>query len=191
MGLMYYYIAIASFMAVIGIVFAAKRRRRDRNFVAIPFEQQLPLLTLANDTALAVSLLGGNFVDPIWVHSVDASWAIHELAAGEGPIACGYTHSDLSAAEIGEALEVATVLGRNVDIIGEERRRRPVRKVGSFAGQLAQEHLFDGAIRRRKIKFLVGTGKALSMYCVNRGDATPLTTGAIVTVTGTIYGSWR
>ncbi len=172
---------------------ARRRRRKSKNrsgFVAIPFSGSLALSTLGNGAALSANLLGAVFGEDIFIISVDIMFSMDTLTSGEVPIIVGLSHSDLSDTEIVEAL-VAELTDPD-DIIAKERARRPVRKVGAFvvensAGDIA---LNDGKPIRQKVKFSVGDGHNLDMFAFNNSGAT-LTTGAIVSFDGTIYGRWQ
>ncbi len=165
-----------------------RQRRRDRHFVAIPFHVQKALATLADNTVIGAQLLGATFNEDIDIKSIDATWSLDTQTVGEGPIEVGYNHDDLSVTEILEALDVK-LLGPG-SLIEKERVSRPVRRVGSFAGQVANEVLFNGRTERRTIKFLVNSGHAMALYAVNRSGG-QLTGGAILSVTGMIYGVWK
>ncbi len=164
----------------------SRGRKSRKGFVAIPFTDAITLGTLASGTVLKMD----NPIVPtedLFVISVDTTWTIRNLTAGEGPLPIGWAHNDLTVTEIGESID-ATMLNPN-DIIARERSRRPVRKAGTFHGLSSEESLNDGMPVRTKCKFSVGeTG--LTAYVANRSGAN-LTTGAIILLNGTIYGRWQ
>ncbi len=172
----------------------AKHTKRNRNFVAIPISGTLNLLTLANETVLVDDVFGGNLTEDLYVMSVDLNAEIINLTAGEGdPHTCGFAHGDYTVTEIKEALEVQ-LLGPGSKI-EQERARRLIRKTGIYVAETeAQTKLNlkgragDGQIRT-KIKFMVQSGKTLSMWVFNESGAA-LTTGASVRWQGTVYGRW-
>ncbi len=167
---------------------ARKRRGRRRGFQAIPFNAELALGTLANDTLVKVSMLGGVFEEDFYCISVDALWSIKDLTAGGVPIEVGYNHGDLIATEVVQALD-ANLLDPS-DIIQREHARRPVRRVGKFTdGAKTDMELNDGTLLRSKLKFMVNDQHAIQAWMINRSGAT-LTTGAIVNISGTLYGRW-
>ncbi len=166
---------------------ATKRRRKSRNFVAIPFDQQLALATLNDNIVLSASTIGV-LTEDLFVISVDATWSLRGHTATEGPIEVGFAHGDLTDTEIAEALD-ASVLDPS-DIIAGERARRPVRRSGKFSGLSTEEVLANGEQIRTKCKFTIGSGKNFDLWASNRSGAN-LTTGTIVEVQGTIYGRWR
>lgn len=164
-----------------------RRRRNNKNFVAIPFTDAITLGTLDNGVAEKQDtpiVLG----EDLFVISVDCTWSIRGLTAGEGPIHIGWCHGDLSVTEITEALDAE--VSDPDDIIARERARRPVRRAGSFSGQTADDVMNDGNPVRTKCKFSVGDGHSLTAYAVNRSGA-QLTTGGIVVIEGTIFGRWQ
>ncbi len=161
--------------------------RKGKGFVAIPFEQSLPLSTLGNDVVVAADILGADFARDFYGISIDSAWGMAGHTAAEGSISVGFAHNDLSVAEIAENL-VAEITDPS-DIIARERARRPVRKVGKFIGQEVAEQLFDGVMRRTKLKFPIGEGHGLAMWAVNRSGAA-FSTGTNMIVEGVLYGRW-
>ncbi len=170
----------------------AKHSSRNRNsaFEALPFNTSQALSTLAQDTALATNVTG-TLVDPLFVISMDYKAAIRALTPTEGPIEIGVAHGDYSVSEIIEALSAGqSITGRSVNKIEQERRKRQVRSLGFFSGETADDALDDGQTKRVKLGWVIGTGKTLNFFEINRGSAAPLTTGAIVEYSGKIYGRW-
>lgn len=167
----------------------AKRRRgkRRRGFVAIPFSGDITLATLANSGVIMEDLLGSQLSEDLFCISVDICWAIKDLTAGEGPIDVGLCHNDLSVSEVAECLDVD--LSDPDAIIERERARRPVRRSGKFSGVATEQTLNDGKEIRTKMKFTVGNGHCPAAWARNRSGAA-LTTGAIISYDGTLYGRW-
>jgi len=165
-----------------------KSKRRDRDFVAIPFDGQLALATLADNTVLAGGIFGNAFGEDIFIISLDVYFTIKSLTAGEGPIVFGVSHSDLSVGEVLEALQVE--LTDPDDIIQKERLNRPVRRVGVFDGLTSEQRFNNGVMKRQVVKFSVGDTFTLNMWAQNRSGAA-LTTGAIVDIGGTLFGRWQ
>ncbi len=163
-----------------------KKKTNRRGFVAIPFTSTITLSTLAANTVIMASTVG-TLLEDLFIMSVDALWTLRDLTAGEGALEFGYAHDDLSVSEVAEALNAELV--DPDDIITKERSRRPVRRVGVFPGLNTEETFNDGRVHRQKVKFVVGDGHTLNTYVINRSGGT-LTTGAIVTINGTIFGRW-
>lgn len=164
-----------------------RRRRRDKNFVAIPFDQTLTLSTLADSAALAptgFATLG----EDLYVVSADVEAAMSGHTAGEGPIRLVMCHGDLSAAEVVENLDAS--LSDPDDIIAREHARRPVRMAGTFHGLNTEEVLNNGVKQRIKARFSVGDGHFLGFTAQNRSGA-PLTTGTLIKIYGVVYGRWQ
>ena len=166
------------------------RKKRGRNFVAIPFSHGLSLLALANNTAEAGPIL--TFGEDIYVISADVACHVRGLTAGEGePLEFGFAHGDLSDIEVEECLG-AEVTDPD-DIIAKERARRPVRRCsmlirhGNDDTALAHN---SGASVRIKVAFSVGDSHSLNVWVANRSGAS-LTTGAVANFTGTLYGRWQ
>lgn len=167
------------------------KRRRARNFVALPFSSSKLLGTLADGVAIVSPILA-TLTEDLFVVSVDVYWSIGNLTPGQDPILVGIAHGDLSVTEITEALDASPTGPR--DIVANERAKRPVRRAGQFANPnaTAQEQvaLNDGKAIRTTCKFLVSDGVPLNMYAVNRSGAALSTTDPIVTFNGTVYGKW-
>ncbi len=165
-----------------------KSRRRDRNFVAIPFANSLALSTLADEAVISAELMAA-FGEDIFLISADFIFSLRGNAGGEMPIVVGIAHGDLSTTEVSEALS-AEVTDPD-DIIAKERARRPVRRIGTFAqGALTDQTLNNGVPIRQRILFSVGDGHTLDFWAANRSGAA-LTTGAIIEVQGTLFGRWQ
>ncbi len=162
-----------------------RRRRRSRNFVAIPFDATLALATLADATVLEGPVV--TFGEDIYIMSIDCTWAWHTHTTGEGPYNVGWAHGDLTVTEVAEALN-AEVTDPD-DIIAAERARRPVRRAGAFSGVGTEEVLNNNVPIRTKCKFVVGNDHSISIWVQNRSGG-PTTTGTQVIITGVIYGRW-
>ncbi len=164
-----------------------KFKRNRKGFVAIPFSGTLALGTLADETVIKADLTAV-FGEDLYIISVDALWALRDHTPGETPLQLGFSHGDLSTAEVLENLN-AEVINPD-DIIAKERARRPVRTVGHFSkGGVGEQTLNDGKLLRTKVKFMVGNGFSLSFWVCNRNGSS-LTTNAIVEINGVIYGRW-
>lgn len=163
------------------------RRKRSRNFVAIPFNTSVSIASLADDTVVKGNLLGSNFGEDFYVLSVDATW-VRKATSGEGPIQVGLAHGDLTVSEIKENLQAE--LTDPDDIIAKEHARRPVRTAGGFSGLDANEKLNNGNPIRSKCKFSVGNDHNLAAWAYNVSGA-GLAAGGAIDVFGTIYGRWQ
>ncbi len=162
------------------------RRGRNANFFVSKVNTSIALGALVNNT-----VIGGTLIDlaqDAYLISADLTWSLHNLTAGEGPIAVGLNNNALSVAEIGEALDASPT--SQSDIITKEQASRPVRNAGQFPGLNTEEVLNNGGIRRVKLKFVLSQSQDLSAWARNLADAT-LTTGAILQVIGKVYGNWK
>ncbi len=164
-----------------------RRRSRNRNFIAIPFQVTKGLGTLASDVVVSQNLTNP-FGEDLYIISIDGAWSLRDLTAGEGPIGVGYHHGDLTVTEVLENLQAQ--LTDPDDIIQKERARRPVRSVGQFPGLAQGESLNNGNRFRTRIGFTVGNDHNINMYVINRSGVANLTTGAEVVLDGVIYGRW-
>ncbi len=171
------------------------RKGRSKGFVAIPVDASITVGALGSKSVAIGDLLGGNLTEDFYAISCDLQAEVNGLTAGEGdPSMIILAHGDYSVAEIAENL-VVKLLGPG-NKIEQERARRQVRKVGPMYGndletqvsmQLAGKS--GPGLVRTALKFLINSGKTLSVGFYNNSGAT-MTTGASVRVTGTVYGRW-
>ncbi len=167
-------------MALLG---AAKRRRRIQ---VGRFSANLALATLASADLLGGDLFSGQtFDDRNFLVSMDGTWSIRTLTAGEGPIHVGVAHSDYTDAEIEEWFESSGNIGQHLKS-EQERAARKCRFVGTFAGLSTEEVLNDGKPIRTTLKFMAEEGMALKFWALNNSGAV-LTTGAILLSAGQVY----
>ncbi len=172
----------------------AKKRKKNRgvnrrNFIAIPYNATLPLLTLGDGVVIKVDLLSSVLGEDLFVISIDHLTTIRNGTLTEYPLIFGFCHSDLTVAEIAEALD-AEVTDPD-DLIARERAKRPVRKAGTFAfGTAGDQGVGDGLVLRQKMKISVGDGHNVSLWLRNMSGAA-LTTGTELGQMGTIYGRWQ
>lgn len=163
------------------------RRKRNRNFTAIPVKMELALAALADNTVLTGDLLG-TLGRGLYVVSADLTWSLRDKTAGQGPINVGICHGDYSVTEVAEALSSWTDPD---DKIATEKARRLVRRVGVFSGNNStEESLNDGKPIRTKVKIAIGDGQSLKAFALNDSGAA-LTTGSILQCYGMIYGRWN
>ncbi len=166
-----------------------KKNFRRKGFVAIPFSATLALSTTADGAVLSGPAMAA-FGEDIFIISCDIQFIIVALTAGQVPIMVGFSHGDLSDAEIAEFL--AAELTDPDDIIARERSRRPVRRVGNMVGDVnaVDLNLNNGIPIRQPIRFSVGDGHTFNFWGQNRTGAV-LTTGAILKAEGTLFGRWQ
>ncbi len=173
-------------------IMANKRRYPRRKtsprgrFQAIPINTNLALVTLADTVVLSTAITA--LSQDAWVHSADLTWGLRGLTAGQGPIRVGLGSGTLTVGQIAEALDASPA--SESDIIAREQAGRPVRAAGMFNGLNTEETLFDGRMKRTKLKFAVANSSEVDMWVRNESGA-PLTTGAVVEVNGTLYLNWR
>ncbi len=169
-------------MALILLGLAKKPARKRRfNLVKAPLNTSLALSTLASNDVISAAT---QTVDRnCRATSLHASWSIHNLTAGEGPIVIGVAHSDYTDAEVEESLEAAAGGWSTGDKVAGEQADRLVREIGTFAGIAAEETLNDGKPIRTKLNWQLVTGAGLRFFVWNKSGAV-LTTGASIKVTG-------
>ncbi len=161
------------------------RRKKDTRFAVLPFETELALGTLAENTVLSGSV-SGVLLEDFYATSVDITWVMKGATADEGPVTVGVSHSDYAVAEIKEYLDV-NYLGPGTKI-EQEQARRLIRRIGTFHQVATQEVLNHGSPIRTKLKFVLDDGKGLNFWAMNRGSGA--TTGRIIQISGNIYGRW-
>ncbi len=160
----------------------ARKPKRRFNLRKVRATGELALATLASDTAIAVGLTGAS-VNPYRLQSINATWGVRALTAGEGPVTIGIAHSDYSVTEIKECLEATSSidLGNKVE---QERSNRLVRVIGTV---LAQEPMLnDGKPIRTKLNWLISVGFEADMFAYNEFTGA-LTTGAVVHMSGDLW----
>ncbi len=153
-----------------------------------PCDQTIAPGTLADGAVLTEGLTGGTYTSDFYCHAVKVTYSLRDLTAGEGTLRCGVAHSDYTAAEVKENLDV-DVLGKNIDMISQEQQRRIVRDVGEFTGLSADEVLNDGKPIYTLIKRRIGEGAALNHWIQNKSGAA-LTTGSTARCSGYIIGKF-
>ena len=163
----------------------ARGRKRDANFVVLKASVNNTLGTLGAGTVIATTLI--DVADDLRLVSADLTWAMRDHTAGEGPIEVGINSSNLTVAQIAEAI-VASPTSRG-DRIALERTGRPVRQAGQFSGAEVSENLANGQMVRTTLRFPLDQAQVLQVYARNN-DGSALTTGTVVRCTGKIYARW-
>ncbi len=158
--------------------------------MAIPFQSQLSLGTLGDQTVLSVPLLSGSLTEDLLILSIDATMVIRGMTVTEGPLYMGFAHTDYTVAEIAEAIDTQGFLGPNLKI-EEERARRLVRRWGTFRVQEVTEMIAasNGGHRRYKVRWIQQNGANPRCWLQNSSGAA-LTTGGVLEMDGVIYGRW-
>ncbi len=157
------------------------------NKVRIPFSSEIALSTLADETAIFISVLG-NLSEDIYLTGAKTQVTVRDLSAGEIPLQLAWAHGDYTLAEVKEALD-ASPAGPQ-DKIAIERAKRAVRNFGviQVASNLDQFNL--GSPKYRRLQFTVEDGEPINFVVMNRSGGA-LTTGATVEIQGDLFGYWR
>ncbi len=165
----------------------AKHKGKGRyRFQVIPVQNQIALTTATEGLVVKTNI--STLVQECYAISADLNWAIRGHTAGEGPITVGLSNSQLTVAEIAEALDASPT--SEADIVAREQARRPVRAVGVFPGLLSEETLKDGLMIRTPLRMSLAGDLEIAAWARNQSGAT-LTTGTVVEVNGKIYLKWR
>ncbi len=142
------------------------------------------LSTLANATVIGVDF--DETVDTrVLILSMEATWALQNNTAGEGPIVVGVAHGDYTDAEVQEVL-VTTGSWKEGSLVNQEIARRKVRIVGMFNGEANDQVLNDGKPIKTTMKWILVNGETLRLFAYNRASAT-LTTGGVVILQGHLW----
>lgn len=168
---------------------AKRRRKYDRNFVAIPINVAQSLGTLGDDVVIKIGMQGANLTEDLFIYSIEGTHTIRDATAGEGPLLVGFAHDDYSVSEIAEATDVGSTMLGPSDKIESERARRLVRKIGTFRGREAEETLNEGSPIKTRVKWTQQDGGDPSLFIQNRSNAA-LAGGTVYEFEGYIYGKW-
>ncbi len=163
----------------------SRKRRRDSNFVVIPINAGQSLVTLADDTVLATSMI--TFGQDLWLISIEGTHSVRNATPGEGPLGVGFAHGALAVAEIEEALDAAPT--SQDDFLANEQASRKVRHAGDFDLRVADQTLANGEKIKTRLGFKLISGAQLDLYAYNRSGGS-LTTGALQSFSGKLFARW-
>ncbi len=166
---------------------ARKRSKRSMGrYIKGNIDENLPLLTLAADTAVE-QIFTQIVNERTLISSIDCLWTLAGMTpvAGDGPIMCGVAHSDYSLAEIEEFLESGGTWNEG-NLVSQEVGNRKVRRVGTFdvpgaAGESVT--LNDGKRIKTKLNWILLQSQSLRVWAYNLGTGA-LTTGALLDLQG-------
>ncbi len=151
--------------------------------------EQVQVVTVPFVTKDAASLaLDGTVNERTLVSSIEATWVLSGVTptAGVGPMVVGVAHSDYTASEIEDYLDLDTTWDEG-DKISQEIGRRKIRRVGSFeaADDLVDSiSLNDGKAIKTKLNWILLQGQTLSTWCYNGGLVSFVTTTPTLVVNG-------
>ncbi len=159
----------------------ANKPKRRSGFRRLPFQHNMVLLTPATGTVVK-----GDFAqtvdDKMWFISAELVWGLQALTPGEGPITVGLAHGDYSATEIEEFIEASASWDAG-DKVSQEQRRRKIRIVGMFSGEVADEVLNNGNPIKTYLGMSIEEGETVATWAYNQSGGT-LTTGAALRING-------
>ncbi len=144
---------------------------------------------LAMGTLATNSLVKGDFDETVdeeaFALSIEATWSLTGLTAGEGPIVFGVSHSDYTAAEIEAVIENTGSWSRG-DLVAQEIARRKIRVIGEFDGLSTEERINDGVPIKTKLMWNLVTGATLTQWAYNKSGGT-LATGGVILAEGHVW----
>ncbi len=156
-------------------------KNRYKGYRKLPFTVTIAGGTVAADDVTS-QVLAEILTEERRILSVEASYAMRGLTAGDGPASIGIAHSDYTAAEIEEALE-ATGAWDEGDKVAQEQAKRLVRDIGILTEE--ETAINDGQPVKTRLNWRVATGDTLQFWLRNRGIQ--FTTGMEVTVQGWLH----
>ncbi len=174
--------------ATLFVLLAARKGRRRRKRVFLlkgAIDKTVALSTLALGDVIS-DVVQDSVTETAFAISCELVWSLREVTVGEGPIQVGLAHSDYSDAEIEEYLE-NTGSWEIGDLVQREIAGRKVRIVGSFDASFADQSLNEGQPIKTTLKWMLATGQTLRVWAWNKSAASPLTTGALVVVSGHVW----
>ncbi len=166
---------------------ARKGRRKFRRYIKGNIDLEVPFTNLSG-SSLVKTDVQDVLTEAAYISSMKATWAMGEYTPvlNTGPILVGVAHSDYTAAEIEEWVELATGWDGG-DKVSREIARRQIRRVGVFETPQAvedQTHLNDGKPIRTKIGWSLSTGQTLAVWVYNSGSAQVSTSAPEIKVNG-------
>jgi len=165
-------------------------KRRDRNFISIPFTQSTSLGAMAAGACLEDILLD-TLLQPLRVISVDITARVESINNEAVTLQFGLSHSAYTTAQIVECIDARPV--SRDDKVAIEQTNRLVRPVGTVHKTiLADEDTglwIGGDEKRVRLNWRVGQPESLAVWMINRTGST-LTTGGVFNIEGTAYCRW-
>ncbi len=140
-------------------------RRAYKGYRKLPFTATSALGTTSADDVTSTALTPV-MTETRRVLSLEATYALQGLTAGDGPLEYGVAHSDYTAAEIEEALE-ADASWDEGDKVAQEQAKRLVRQLGVFSEE--ETALNEGRLIKTRLNWLLATGDTLQFWIRNRG----------------------
>ena len=162
---------------------ARKRKGRSRPPKILQYELALTVGALASNDVIGTTS-PPTVQDRTFLIGHKGTWSTRNFTVGEGPIAFGVAHSDVSDAEIETYLE-QTAGWFESDIAAKLNRGfgRYIKRVGVFDLSLVDQSLNDGVALYTKLGFTVNEDEGLNIWTRNQSGAI-LTTGGVILTEG-------
>ncbi len=174
---------------IIGLIALAKRGRgrKFRKYLRGSVDESLALTTLAAKT-VAEQVFGDTVNERTFVSSVVLRWSLTAFtkSTGDGPIMCGISHSDYSAAEIEAWIENADSWDEG-NLVQQEIAKRKIRMVGVFENPIDEADsvvLNYGKSIRTKCGWILNQGQSLNLWGYNMGTSPLATTAPVLQAFG-------
>lgn len=125
--------------------------------LSVVMDQSIGALTADTQSGFNIP---GTATERMWASSVQATYTMTDLTAGEGPVHLYVAHSDYEDSEVQEWRQ-ATGAWDQGDLVAREQRSRKCRYIGTFSGLTESETLNDGKPIKTKLGWMIETGDTL------------------------------
>ncbi len=170
--------------------YGKKSYHRNYRLRKVKINSSVPVGALAAGDVVTAAITSSTS-DPLRFISVIASYSWSDIAAViDDGLTFGFAHSDYTAAEIEECLEVAASIDLG-DKIAQEQANRLVREIGTISqsGSVAANSgamYNDGKPVKTRLNWLMSTGDQLGLW-VRNASGVVYTTGSDLTVAGDLW----
>jgi len=158
-----------------------KGRGRRKRYLKGAVDENLLLTTLGPKDVVS-QIFGSVVNERTLVSSLVGTWSLSDFTSGDdiGPVLVGVAHSDYTAAEIEEFIEIADSWNEG-NLVAQETARRKIRKIGIFEDQdagsaTADSVLNDGKPITTKLNWIMLQAQSLQIWAYNLGDGAIATT---------------
>ncbi len=166
----------------------ARRRRRSFNLRKVRIFDSLAAGALAAADVVSGVLVPSS-ITPYRVTSVQLSYSFTDIGATQDDgQEFGLAHSDYTAAEIEECLEIINSVDQG-NKIAQEQANRLVRTIGMMQGAPgtgASKSFNNGVPKKTKLNWYIGNGDGINIW-IRNGSGTIWTAGAQLTSLGHMW----